>query len=153
MKFPFVTRARYQQVEAERRRIADQYVSLEEKYTGTVIVNTCLADDLGKAKARLAEYGVRRTVSDVLEEHDVHRKALANTLGDQKLHLNWDQLITEVARLTGAAEAWMADYDREKRRADGLQKQLDDAFSLDSAEIAEGASWQSRRQAKLRWDK
>ncbi|MFI8351239.1 hypothetical protein [Streptomyces sp. NPDC085596] len=174
MKLPFVTRARYEkalaeidglrrrvldtearhdQAEGERRRIASQYVSLEEQYTNTVIVNACLTDDLAKAKARLAEYGGRRTVPDVLEEHDVHRKALADTLGDQKLHLNWDQLIAEVARLNGAAVAWMADHDREKRRADGLQKQLDDALGLNTTEVAEGSKWQARRESKLRWDK
>ncbi|MFE7972964.1 hypothetical protein [Streptomyces shenzhenensis] len=75
-----------------------------ELYTDASIVNDHLTEDLTAARKRLAEYGVRRTVSDVLEEHDVHRKALADALGEQKRHLNWDQLIAEVARrLPGGA--------------------------------------------------
>ena len=92
------------------------------KYTDTAIVNDCLTEDLTKARAKLAEYSGRRTVSDVLEEHDVHRKALADALGEQKWHLNWDQLITEVVQLNKAAHAWMADYEAAKERAELLEK-------------------------------
>ena len=60
------------------------------------------------ARRRLAEYGGRLTVSDVLEQHDVHRKALADALVEG-LHLNWEQLIEAAARLNTAAGAWMVD--------------------------------------------
>lgn len=109
-----------------------------------------LRRELAAAQVRLAQYGDRRTVSDVLVEHDVHRKALADALGEQKYHLNWDQLIAEVDRLRSAAEAWMADHTTEKQRADRLQARLDQAVGLDSPDIALGAGWQTRRQDKTK---
>jgi chromosome segregation ATPase len=128
--------------ETNRAQILRQNADLDEKYADVCIVNECLTEDLRKARERIAQYGVRRTVSDVLEEHDVHRKALADALGDQKRHLNWEQLIGEVSRLQGAAEAWMADHATEKKRADGLQARLDDAVGLTPAGIRDSAPWQ-----------
>jgi hypothetical protein len=119
-----------------------------ELYTDASIANGCLTNDLTAARKRLAEYGARRTVSDVLEEHDVHRKALADALGDQKRHLNWDQLIAEVGRLNAAAEAWMADHAAEKKRADHLQARLDDALGLNTSRISDGRMWQHTRPDK-----
>jgi hypothetical protein len=106
---------------------ARQFIDADEKYVDVCMVNECLTSDLAKAREKLAEYGGRRTVAEVLEEHDVHRKALADELGDQKRHLNWEQLIGEVGRLAGAAIEQMAGHVKEKARADELQAQLDDA--------------------------
>ncbi|MEV7154855.1 hypothetical protein AB0N77_09550 [Streptomyces misionensis] len=173
MKWPLVTRRRYENdlaaVDADRARLraerdqfakdrdvqravarkaAEQFADLDDRYTATVIVNTCLTEELTAARNRIAEYGDRRTVSDVLVEHDVHRKALANALGDQKYHLNWGELIAEVARLNAAAEAWMADHAAEKKRADQLQERLDDAFGLNTPAVEAGAAWGDRRTDK-----
>ncbi|MFK0140659.1 hypothetical protein [Streptomyces murinus] len=148
MKWPFVSRRRYDEAETARRQLAARHASLEELYAGASIVNTCVTEELAAARNRIAEYGVRRTVSDVLVEHDVHRKALADALGDQKYHLNWDQLIAEVARLNAAAEAWMADHAAEKKRADRLQARLDDALGLNTHAIVAGAMWRDRRTDK-----
>lgn len=152
-----------QQVDDARRdRDAFKYAAetASEKYTDTSIVNECLTEDLAKARTQLAEYNGRRTVSDVLEEHDVHRKAIADALGDQKRHLNWDQLIAEVHGWVKAANAWMADYEAEKKRADHLdkggetgrlrrrvahlEKQLDDATSAGDVGVPAGADWRRR---------
>ncbi|CAM5621242.1 putative protein OS=Streptomyces aurantiogriseus OX=66870 GN=GCM10010251_92220 PE=4 SV=1 [Streptomyces aurantiogriseus] len=91
---------------AARRTITRQFTDADEARTALTIVNACLTDDLTKVRARLAEYGSRPRVPEVLEEHDVHRKALADALGDQMRHNNWDQLIADVARLHKAASAW-----------------------------------------------
>lgn len=80
-----------------------------------------------------------------LEAHDAHRKALADTLGDQKRHLNWDELIAEVARLNKAAHAWMADYEAEKQRADRFASYLDDG---DRKAIKQ---WEQRVKAHDAW--
>lgn len=106
-----------------------------EKFTDISIVNECLTSDLAEARERLTEYGIRRTVPDVLEEHDVHRKELADALGDHKRHLNWGQLIAEVVVLAKAAGEWMADYNAEKKRADHLQKRLDQYLGLDAPPV------------------
>lgn len=81
---------------------ARQFTEADEKYVDTCIVNEHLTTELTTARERLAEFGGRRTVAEVLEEHDVHRKALADALGDQKRHLNWDALIGEVGGLAGS---------------------------------------------------
>jgi hypothetical protein len=165
VKLPFVSRRRYTRDLAHQERgwqlftetaaahHRAELADLNERYTAVCIVNTCLTEDLATAAARIAEYGIRRTVPEVLEEHDVHRKALADTLGEQKRHLNWGQLIAEVGQLNGAAVAWMADHAAEKRRADQLQRQMDTFLGLDVAAIAEGTTWQDRRQKHMQFDK
>ncbi|MGW4222939.1 hypothetical protein ACWEG1_05730 [Streptomyces bauhiniae] len=59
MKFLFVTRARFEQAEEERCRLAGQYVSLEEEHTNTVIVNACLTDTLASTRKALKEAQAR----------------------------------------------------------------------------------------------
>jgi hypothetical protein len=156
MRFPLILRAWHDadvaRLVAERDQLAKDLAAAEaelagvsEKYTDTAIVNNCLTEDLAKARARLAEYGGRRTVSDVLEEHDVHRKALANALGDQLLHLNWDQLIDQVVRLNKAAHAWKADYEAEKKRADRLTSHLD------SGDLKAIKEWETRVKKHDAW--
>lgn len=108
---------------------ARQFADADEKYVGVCIVNEHLTTDLTKAREKLAEYGARRTVPEVLEEHDVHRKALADALGEQKRHLGWDALIGEVGGLARSAVEWMGDCAKEKARADELQQRLDVADS------------------------
>jgi hypothetical protein len=165
MRFPFVTRRRYVRDLAHQERGWQRFTeqadnnhraelaALNEKFTDVSIVNNRLTEDLVTAAARIAEYGIRRTVPEVLEEHDVHRKALADALGSQKYHLNWGQLTAEVARLRESAVAWMADHAVEKQRADHLQERLDQALGLDDAAVVLGASWQDRRQKHMQFDK
>lgn len=157
MKFqlPFVLRSHH---DADVAALNAELEDVSEKHTDTAIVNECLTEDLTKAREQIAEYGGRRTVADVLEEHDVHRKALADALGDQNRHMNWDQLIAEVAGWVKAANAWMADCAAEKKRADSLcqhsevgrlqrrldllQKRYDDAVGLKPGGIADSSCWQ-----------
>lgn len=160
MRWPFVLRSRR---DADVAALKAALEDVSGKYTDTSIVNDCLTDDLTKAREQLAEYGGRRTVADVLEEHDVYRKALADALGEQNRHLNWDQLIAEVRGWVKAANAWMADCEAEKKRADSLcqhsevgrlqrrvahlEKQLDDAVGLKSGGIEDSGRWQPGYQA------
>jgi predicted nucleic acid-binding Zn-ribbon protein len=175
MRFPLILRAWHDadiaRLTAERDQLAKDLAAAEaelagvsEKYTDTAIVNDCLTEDLKQARIRLAEHSGRRTVAEVLEEHDVHRKAIADALGPQKYHLNWDQLIDEVTRLNKAAHAWKADYEAEKKRADHLemgsetgrlkrrvahlQRQLDDAVGLKVNGIEDSSRWQPGYKAQ-----
>lgn len=100
------------------------YVEADEKYVDTCIVNETLTTDLTKAREKLAEYGGRRTVAEVLEEHDVHRKALADALGEGKRHLGWDALIGEAGGLAGTVTDLRADCEVLKERADRHQQLL-----------------------------
>lgn len=153
MRLPFILRAWHDadvaRLVAERDQLVKDLAAAEaelagvsEKYTDTAIVNDCLTHDLTKARERLAEYGARRTVAEVLEEHDVHRKAIADALGDQNRHMNWDQLIAEVAGWVKAANAWMADCEAEKKRADRLQQQYDNAVGLGGRQPEDSSRWQ-----------
>lgn len=100
------------------------YVEADEKYVDTCLVNEALTTDLTKARERLAEYGGRRTVAEVLEEHDVHRKALADALGEQKRHLNWDALIGEVGSLAGDLAATRRELAAVRKVEGSLARQI-----------------------------
>lgn len=110
-----------------------ELAGVSEKYTDTAIVNDCLTEELVDIRAKLAasmdaesalarqlhelaqpiEYnGTLTKAADVLEEHDAHRKALADALGPQKYHLNWDELIGEVVHLNEAVTERTADVER-----------------------------------------
>ena len=136
----------------ERAAFRTAAVSAAEQFTDVCIVNTCLTEDLAAARDRLAEYSGRRTVGEVLEEHDVHRKALAAAIG-AGLDRNWEQLIEAAAGVYKAAGEWMADHEVEKRRADGLQARLDDALGLNTAGVDAGSGWQERREQRMKYDK
>lgn len=54
------------------------------------------------------------------------------------------------ARLTedliaARATKWRERYETEKRRADGLQRRLDDAMGLNTSQVEDGRLWQSTR--------
>jgi hypothetical protein len=129
VNFPFVPRDRHQRALAAEKATAD-HLSRRLK--------TAQAD-LATAREQLT------TTVDPAEEHEVHRKALADALGEQKRHLNWDQLIAEVVRLNTAAEAWMADHAAEKQRADEL------AAGLIEASEEEIKAWEARVAAHWAW--
>lgn len=105
-----------------------------EKFTDISIVNECLTSDLAEARERLTEYGIRRTVPDVLGEHDVHRKALAEAIR-AGLHLNWEQLINTARQTYERATEWRAGFEAEKKRADHLQRRLDQSLGLDAPPV------------------
>lgn len=126
---------------AAARTAARQFTDADEKYADVSIVNECLTSDLTAAREKLAEYSGRRTVAEVLEEHDVHRKALADALGEQKRHLGWDALIGEAgglaAQVADLTERLLASEERArtaKVRADAEARPVDGAPAETPAE-------------------
>jgi chromosome segregation ATPase len=123
MRWPLVSRRRYEALEADRERIRgerDQFLkdrdsfkyaaeSASEKYTDTAIVNECITEDLAKAREELAE--LKAQLSD------------------------------------SAATYWKAEAKREKKRGDRLQKQYDDAVGLKPGGIEDSRPWQPGYQA------
>lgn len=86
-----------------------------------------------KAEAALAEYehvracvtageplGRALTVSEVMEQHDVTRKALIHELGEG-LHLNWRQVITATGRMRRAAFDWREDFEQARAQRDAAE--------------------------------
>ena len=63
------------------------------------------------------------------------------------------QLERRVDRLRKVAARLYAGGRAEKLRADHLQQRLDQALGLDDAAVALGASWTSRRQKHMQFDK
>lgn len=121
---------------------ARQFTETDEKYVDTCIVNELLTTDLTAARERLAEFAGRRTVAEVLEEHDVHRKTLADALGEQKRHLGWDALIGEVGGLAGSVadltERVLAAEGRArtaKLRADAESRPVDGGAAVTPTEV------------------
>lgn len=138
-------RAQSEEVEAKRRRLA-RWLADEKA------ANKRLGEELAAARRELARYKGARTVPEVLEEHDVHRKALADAI-HAGWHLNWQQLIDTARRTYEGAAEWRADFEAEKKRADHLQARLDQALGLDAAAVSAGETWQERREQKMRFDK
>jgi hypothetical protein len=58
-----------------------------------------------------------------------------------------------VARLKKVAGRLAAAVVAERQRASSVQKQMDTFLGLDAAAIADGATWQDRRQTRMRFDK
>jgi chromosome segregation ATPase len=110
MSFPFVPRSRYDRALAAERATT-RHVAQRLDSMGT---------ELAAVREQLAS-------TDQAAEHEARRKALADALGEDKQHYTWDQLITQVAGLRQAGIDWMATADRERSRADGLQKVVDSA--------------------------
>lgn len=126
---------------AAAKTAARQFVEADEKYVDTCIVNELLTSDLTKAREKLAEFAGRRTVAEVLEEHDVHRQALADALGEEKRHLGWDALIGEA----GGVASSVAEL---QKRVKHLEKELDNATYLPSGGLLDSAPYQPGYKAE-----
>jgi predicted RNase H-like nuclease (RuvC/YqgF family) len=96
--------------------------------------------------------GLRRRVLDTEARHDEaegKRRNLARWLAEAETTNR--RLKTELATAReetrdGVTAEWRAQAQAEKRRADGLQKRLDDACGLNTSKVAEGRNWQQNRQ-------
>jgi hypothetical protein len=155
MKWPFVSRSRYEAVEADRERIRgerDQFLKdrkaaqaaaekasalftqADEELAATTIVNACLTEDLTKLREQLAA----STAAESALAKQIHEMAQPVEQTDEEMD---------------AINLLIQERDTEKRRADHLQQRLDQATGLDSAPVAAGAGWQERREQKMRFDK
>jgi hypothetical protein len=57
-----------------------------------------------------------------------------------------------IARLQKAVADGRAEAAAERRRADGVQRQLDDALGLNQPAVAAGSGWQDRRETRMKYD-
>lgn len=127
---------------AAAKTAACLFKEADEKYVDVCIVNELLTTDLTAAREKLAEFDGRRTVAGVLEEYDVHRKALADALGEQKRHLGWDALIGEVGGLAGVVAGL-------QKRVAHLEKELDNACGMPPDGLLDSAPWQPGYKAPI----
>jgi chromosome segregation ATPase len=134
MRFPLILRAWHDadvaRLVAERDQLAKDLAAAEaelagvsEKYTDTAIVNNCLTEDLVKIREQLAasqqvEGALARQIHEMAQPVDPD-----------------DAYLDDITRLTN-------ERDSEKKRADHLQRQLDDALGLKASGIEDSSRWQ-----------
>lgn len=121
-----------EQAEALRvKKVKDEWWkrhdAVAEELAAVSIVNACLTEELATLKEQLAAFDGRRTVAEVLEEHEAHRQAIADAIGYQDPHLTWERLTAVVAHVAKVAAEWQADHKVEKDRADLAEARLKDA--------------------------
>lgn len=63
------------------------------------------------------------------------------------------RLERRVSRLLTVAGRLFLAHREEQARADRLQSRLDDVFGLNTSPVTKGATWQDRREQKMRYDK
>jgi hypothetical protein len=63
------------------------------------------------------------------------------------------RLERRVSRLLAVAGRLFLAHRAEKQRADHLQARLDNVFGLNTSPVTKGATWQDRREQKMRYDK
>lgn len=145
MKLPFVTRRCH---EAELAAVRSYCDALRER--------------CAKAEQRAAtETVARRTITRQHADLDATNRRLEGRnleLGRRISQLAEADpeytaaLDRRVTRLRTVGARLLAAYAAELRRANRLQRQLDDVFGLNGAQVAAGATWRDRRE-KPRWDK
>jgi len=122
MRWPFVSRRQY---DAEVSSLRSQYEALRER---------CEGAESREASERYArrEADETRTALTLVNTH------LTEDLTDVK------EQLAELRALSSdsAATRWQAEARREKRRADRLQKQYDDAVGLKPGGIVDSRPWQ-----------
>lgn len=135
-----------------RRRLTEQGADLAARVERLVAERDDALEEASAAK-HAARTGARQYV-DADEEHDVHRKALADALGKQKRHLGWDALIGEVGGLAASVAdlttRLLASEDRArtaKQRADVEGRPVDGASAVTATEARLRAELTRTRKA------
>jgi chromosome segregation ATPase len=146
MKLPFVSRRRYDDDLAEMANLRRRIIATEERHDEA-------EEERRQAVGELAEVeGKRRRLAGWLADEKTTNKHLDEELQAVRIvngRLTEDltelreQLTEARAQLTdGAMAEVLAKARREKRRADRLQKQYDDAVGLGPGRIEDSRSWQ-----------
>ena len=144
-ELPFVSRRYHYRIlaaeQAETLRVKkvkddwwQQHDRVAEELAAVSIINACLTEDLTKLRERLAA----SMAAESALAKQIHEMAQPVEQTDEEMD---------------AINLLIQERDTEKRRADHLQQRLDQATGLDSAPVAAGASWQDRREQKMRFDK
>ncbi|MEU3283203.1 hypothetical protein [Streptomyces antibioticus] len=187
MGWPFVSRARYEALEADRERLRgerDQFLkdrnsfkyaaeSAARQFTEADATNRRLAGRVLELNVRLSAYAesdpdyvaclerriacLQQGVARYLPALWKVRKELAkSTEVEGALARQIHELAQPVEPTDDEMDSinrLIRERDSEKKRADHLQKRLDQATGLDSAPVAAGVGWQDRREKKMRFDK
>ncbi|HEX2550766.1 MAG TPA: hypothetical protein VHK64_04165 [Nocardioidaceae bacterium] len=125
MRWPFVSRAVHETVLADRERIRGERDQFEkDRNTQTAVAR--------KATEQYADLYDRHTATAIVNGRLTEDLTAAREL------------------LTAPANDWRTKYEAERKRADHLQRRLDDALGLNTTAIEDGRLWQSTRTDVVR---
>lgn len=142
MRWPFVSRSRYDDARAEadrQRRRADTAAQHEATavFNRTQVLKQNADADATNRRLHARNLELGRRLSALTESDPEYAASLER----------------RVERLKHVGFRVLAAYHAEKQRADRLQAQWDDLLGLNKPEVAAGETWQERRELKMRWDK
>lgn len=105
---------------AAARTASRQFTDADEELAATRIVNACLTEDV--AKERQVNENLARQIHEMADR------------------------LRAYERVDGTD--WQSKYEAERKRADRLQKRLDDAVGLKPSRIEDSSQWQPANQVK-----
>lgn len=117
------------------------------KYADLKAAHDLAVEQLGKAREALANW--KGSAIRVAGRNTELNRRLESTRDVASEDIEYaGQLELRLARVLRACVRYRADLAAETRRADRLQRRLDDALGLNTAGIELGSGWQSRREDK-----
>lgn len=140
-KWPLVTRSRYDALDADRERIRGERDQFAKDRDAQRAVARKAARQFTSVDEELVEI---RLVNDRLTD--------ANLAVARRLTRALKACARYRAALNKTATDWMTECQKHALRADRLQRQLDDSLGLNTAPVVLGATWQDRREPKMRYD-
>ena len=143
MRFPIVPRRRHEQELAAAKTEADRLRERAEKAEGIA------RSEVAARRTITAQYCALSDEHDLVVSRNTSLSAqldeLKDAAGAVALARRQADRIAELLEEAARAREEIADA---HRQAAHLQKQLDDAFSLDDPKVAAGERWQDRREDK-----
>lgn len=125
MRLPIVTRRRHERELARQRRGYE------------VLIKKISVEGNGRWK------GIATRTAELYTDTSIVNDCLTRDLSN---------LRRRHARVVRAAASYLSAYWAEKRRADRLQRRLDGMCGLNDPAVLAGATWQDRREQKMRYD-
>jgi hypothetical protein len=148
MKWPFV-----------RRKTADAELAVWKERAGEYLQRAKTAERAAKTEAS-AKRTVAVLYAELCESHglpvpvdpdhpDGRQAARVMAAFDEA---QARKAAARIARPQKAVAEGRAEAAAERRRADGVQRQLDDALDLNQPAVAAGSGWQERRETRMKYD-
>lgn len=148
MGWPFVWRKTADAETAAWKKLAEQRLQRAEKAERAAKTEGAAKRTIAELYAELCDSHGLPVPVDPDHPDRQHAKQAMVRFDEAQARKAADQiaaLITETAKARREAA-------EERRRANGLQTQLDDALGLTEPKIAAGSDWQARRETRMQYD-
>lgn len=148
MRWPYVWRKTADAETAVWKTLAEQRLERAEKAERAAKTESAAKRTIAELYADLCDsHGLPVPIDPASPDRQRAQQAMAR-FDEAQARKAADQiaaLVTETAKARREAA-------EERRRADGLEKQLDDALDLNEPKIAAGSDWQQRRETRMQYD-